>query len=373
MRKKHFRLDRAGLGSLLRTLQSRGYHTYGPRIQDQAIQWLPVSTADDLPAGWTTENSPGAYRLTRTTDNFLFGFWTGQDSLKRFLHPPRACLTRIEMNGGLRASPTAPAAEKRAFLGVRACDLAAVAALDRVLLGDQFVDETYKANREACLLIGVNCTASGNTCFCASMNTGPQVKSGCDIVLTEREGGDFLAQPLTTLGAGILEEAGATPSPAEWPAQAAEACARAGAAQTRAVNPESAKPALERNFEHPRWEQTARRCFNCGNCTSVCPTCFCVNVEDTSSLDGHSAERWRAWDSCFTQNFSYIHGGSIRLTPKSRYRQWLSHKFARWQDQFGTPGCVGCGRCIGWCPAGIDVTEEVAALEGAAQGGSRGD
>ena len=79
-------------------------------------------------------------------------------------------------------------------------------------------------------------------------------------------------------------------------------------------------------------------------------------------LYGARAERWRKWDSCFTLDFSYIHGGSVRTSAAARYRQWLSHKLATWIDQFGSSGCVGCGRCITWCPVGIDITEEVAAI-----------
>jgi ferredoxin len=97
----------------------------------------------------------------------------------------------------------------------------------------------------------------------------------------------------------------------------------------------------------------------------VCPTCFCTTVEDGSSVAGRDAQRWRKWDSCFTENFSYIHGGSVRLSVKARYRQWLTHKLAYWIDQFGALGCVGCGRCITWCPGQIDITEEVAAIRGA--------
>ena len=119
------------------------------------------------------------------------------------------------------------------------------------------------------------------------------------------------------------------------------------------------KELLYRNYEHPRWDDVAARCLTCANCTMVCPTCFCTTVEDVTDLSGEHAERWRKWDSCFTADFSYIHGGSVRATPKSRYRQWLTHKLATWIDQFGESGCVGCGRCITWCPVAIDLTEEV--------------
>jgi sulfhydrogenase subunit beta (sulfur reductase) len=121
---------------------------------------------------------------------------------------------------------------------------------------------------------------------------------------------------------------------------------------------------LAGNLEHPRWDDVAERCLTCGNCTLVCPTCFCSSIEDTSDLAGEEAARTRVWDSCFSLDYSYIHGGSVRTSGRSRYRQWLTHKLGTWHDQFGTSGCVGCGRCITWCPVGIDITAEVAALRG---------
>jgi Fe-S-cluster-containing hydrogenase component 2 len=130
----------------------------------------------------------------------------------------------------------------------------------------------------------------------------------------------------------------------------------------RKIDTVGIKELLYSNYEHPRWDQVAARCLSCANCTMVCPTCFCTTVEDVTDLSGEHAERWRKWDSCFTANFSYIHGGNIRATVKSRYRQWMTHKLATWIDQFGESGCVGCGRCITWCPVAIDLTEEVRAI-----------
>jgi ferredoxin len=131
---------------------------------------------------------------------------------------------------------------------------------------------------------------------------------------------------------------------------------------TRAVRTEGIRELLAATLDHPRWDDVASRCLTCTNCTLVCPTCFCSTVEDVTDLTGRTAERWRRWDSCFTLGHSYLHGGSVRSTARDRYRQWLTHKLGTWIDQFGHSGCVGCGRCITWCPVGIDITEEVAAL-----------
>jgi len=366
MRHSTHKLTIDNLNKLIGVLRDRGYEVIGPLIRDHAIAFGPVSSVDDFPAGWTADTEAGHYRLQPRADGAIFGYWVSPVSLKQYVHPPQQRLVKIEkQNGSLHIVPETPAAVKRAFIGVRSCDLAALHVLDRVLLHDRFVDDTYAANRRDMIVVAVNCTESAPTCFCASLGTGPKAQSGFDIALTERCGdaeSEFLAEAGTETGAELLREAGAGAAPQEWLRQAQRACGQAASAQKRRVDAGIARQVADAQFENRRWDETGKRCLACANCTMSCPTCFCVNAEDRSDLSGAGAERWRTWDSCFTQSFSYIHGGSVRLSVKSRYRQWLSHKLARWQDQFETPGCVGCGRCITWCPVGIDLTAEYNAL-----------
>ncbi|MGJ5817172.1 4Fe-4S dicluster domain-containing protein [Paludibaculum fermentans] len=370
MRRSFYRLDCSVLSALLDLLKQRGYSLLGPQVCGNAIRWKPLEQLADLPAGLTARLAPSEYRLQDGTNGGFFQHPGGLDSIKPILHPPRQTITTIRKAGDqLEVVQETPPSIKRAFLGIPACELAAVAALDRVLLQNGEADEVYSANRSEAFFIAVHCTHSAPTCFCASMGTGPRARTGFDIALTERLDGEhpeFLAEAGSSLGTRFLEEANAPPAPPEWARQSNEATQRAAEGQTRKVNRQAVREVIENTFDHPRWEQTAKRCLSCGNCTSSCPTCFCVNYEEQSSLDLSVAQRVRVWDSCFTHSFSYIHGGSIRLTPKSRFRQWVSHKLARWHDQFGVTGCVGCGRCIVWCPAGIDITEEFAVLEQAA-------
>jgi formate hydrogenlyase subunit 6/NADH:ubiquinone oxidoreductase subunit I len=163
-------------------------------------------------------------------------------------------------------------------------------------------------------------------------------------------------------GAQVLAAVPHRPAKPEEEEAAGRVVARTAGQMGRAMDTSDIKDLLYRNYEHPRWDAVAARCLTCANCTMVCPTCFCSTVEDVTDLKGEHAERWRKWDSCFTADFSYIHGGSIRATPRARYRQWMTHKLATWIDQFGSSGCVGCGRCITWCPVAIDITEEVRAI-----------
>lgn len=363
------------LAKLIDALVRRGHEVIGPRLRDGAIVYDTIESLQDLPAGWTDEQEPGRYRLKHREDDALFGYAVGPQSWKNYLHPADVRLWSAERQGETfrilnnEAKPQRP----HAFLGARACELAAIAVQDRVLLGDKYRDPIYDQHRRGALIIAVQCTQAASTCFCASMGTGPQVSNGFDLVLTELlgpEGHRFLVAAGSDLGAEILTELETVPA---TEADHQEAGARVGAAvcqQVRSIDTAGIKELLYENFEHPRWDNVASRCLTCANCTMVCPTCFCTSVEDVTDITGDHAERWRRWDSCFTQNFSYIHGGSVRTSARARYRQWMTHKLASWIDQFGSSGCVGCGRCITWCPVGIDITEEVRAIR---EGGKDGN
>jgi sulfhydrogenase subunit beta (sulfur reductase) len=357
------------LASLFSLLKDRGYEVIGPTVRDGAVTYDIVEKIEDLPAGWGDEQSSGRYRLKERKDSALFGYNLGPQGWKRYLHPPELQMFEGHRNGDafkILRSRLEPV--KRAFLGVRPCELAAIDRLDRVFTGDRYVNPDYRARRQNVLIIAVNCTQAAGTCFCTSMGTGPAAKAGFDLALTELSGKKqslFVVESGSAEGAELLSQMQSREATAEECA-AADAAIEATSRQIeRKLDTEGLRELLEESFEHPRWEHVAARCLSCANCTMVCPTCFCTTVEDVTDVSGQTAERWRKWDSCFTDSFSYIHGGSVRLSVKSRYRQWLTHKLAYWVDQFGTFGCVGCGRCITWCPGRIDITEEVAAIRGA--------
>ena len=214
-------------------------------------------------------------------------------------------------------------------------------------------------------VVAVQCGQAGGTCFCVSMNTGPVADGGFDLALTEViDGGEhyFAVEVGSERGAEVLTDVPHREALDTDRNAAAAVHARTAASMGRELDTTGIKELLYRNYEHPRWDEVADRCLTCGNCTMVCPTCFCSAVEDETDLSGEEAERWRVWDTCFSVDYSHIHGGSIRPSGRSRYRQWMTHKLGTWHDQFGSSGCVGCGRCITWCPVGIDITEEVAAI-----------
>ena len=363
------------LDALLGALRERGHTLLGPTVRDGAIVLDEIGGVSDLPAGWTDEQDGGRYRLRRRDDGALFGYAVGPHAWKRYLHPPAVVRWRARRDdGGFVAEPDKAPPPRYAFVGVRPCELAAIRVQDLVFLGGSFVDPAYRSRRESAFVLAVDCGSPAGTCFCVSMGTGPKAGPGFDLALTEVIGDGrhvLVAEVGTERGA---EVAGAVPHrPAEPADLEAARAVTAGAAgrMGRSLDTDGLKDLLYRRYEDPRWDEVAKRCLACSNCTMVCPTCFCATVEDETDLLGTATERRRIWDSCFSQEFSYVHGGSVRTSGSARYRQWITHKLATWHDQFGVSGCVGCGRCITWCPVGIDITAEARALRQGETQGSR--
>ena len=360
-------LERGDFQNLLAALGAGGRRVIGPTIRDGAIIYDEISRVEDLPVGWRDEQSPGRYRLERSGREAYFDYVVGPQSWKKILHPPEVRLWSAKREGtGFTIEGREDSPRRYAFLGVRGCEMEAIARLDRILLQGAYVDTTYAGNRDGLFLVAVNCGRSGGNCFCTSMGTGPRVGRGYDLVLTELIddlGHRFLIEAGTLRGEQLLEELpvrAALASDLDTAARLVEATA---AGMGRKVETEGLRELLREQTASPVWDEVAQRCLNCANCTMVCPTCFCTTVEDVTDLTGDNAERWQKWDSCFTMDFSHLHGGSVRQSTRARYRHWLTHKMSTWIDQFGEAGCVGCGRCITWCPVGIDLTAEIKALQ----------
>ena len=359
---------RDGLSALFNLLRDRGYTLIGPTLRDGAIIYDALDTVDDLPIGKTDEQQGGHYRVTDRGDEAFFGFAVGPESFKKYLHVPTQELWSATRDsaGKLTIAAAETEAPKYAFIGIRSCEIHAIAIQDKVLKDGDHRDPHYAVRREDNLFIAVNCMEAGGTCFCVSMNTGPAVSEGYDLALTELTGDShsFLVESGSERGHALLAKLPGRAGDGQDIRRARKVTENTAAQMGRAIDDSSGVPELlARNLEHARWDEVAERCLSCGNCTQVCPTCFCTTTVDTSELSGDGAARSRHWDSCFTLDFSYLHGGSVRHSTKSRYRQWMTHKLSSWVDQFGTSGCVGCGRCITWCPVGIDITEEVRAIQ----------
>jgi formate hydrogenlyase subunit 6/NADH:ubiquinone oxidoreductase subunit I len=367
-------LEADAFDALLDGLRQRGYSPVGPTLRDGAIVLDELAAAKDLPVGWVDEQEGGRYRLRRREDGALFGYAVGPHAWKRYLHPPALVRWRAHRHDtGFVAEPETSPPPRHAFVGVRPCELAAILVQDRVFLAGPFVDPAYRSRRESAFVLAVDCGSPAGTCFCASMGTGPKAGPGFDLRLTEviGEGRHVLVTEVgTERGAEVAAAVAARPAEPDDLERARAVTTAAEGRMGRSLETDGLKEALYRRYEDPRWDEVAKRCLACANCTMVCPTCFCATVEDETDLTGSSTERRRIWDSCYSQEFSYVHGGSVRTSGGARYRQWITHKLATWHDQFGASGCVGCGRCITWCPVGIDITTEARAVrQGEAQGG----
>jgi len=357
-------IEATRLDSLVKALRKSGYTTIGPKARDGAVVLEKFSSADELPLGLVDDQQPGAYRLSKAKKPAYFDFTHGAQTWKRYLFPPKEKLWTAQKTAAgfeVQAEVDAP---KYAFIGVRACELAAIQIQDKVFVDGEHTATGYKARRDKALIVALNCRRAGGTCFCTSMDTGPKVKDGFDLALTElttKDSHTFLVEAGSERGEKILARLDGRLATGDDLKAAKKAVNKAAKSMGRDM-PKDAAKVLADNLESPRWQEIAKRCLDCANCTMVCPTCFCNTTTDTTSLDGQTSERWRQWDSCFTLDFSYIHGGAIRRDGAQRYRQWMSHKLSTWHDQFGVSGCVGCGRCITWCPVGIDITAEVRAM-----------
>jgi NAD(P)H-flavin reductase/Pyruvate/2-oxoacid:ferredoxin oxidoreductase delta subunit len=363
-------LPTARLEDLVAALQADGRRVVGPVVEDGALKMSEIDHAAELPFGWTVRTAPGLVRLEqrptgapgadRAFDNGPA--WSG---IKPWTFPPRVDALSLETrsDGSLAVRVEAPTAQPTAVIGARACDLAALAVHDRVLAGGPAVDADYAARRADLLVVAVECAMATSTCFCPSMGTGPEVTTGADVVLAEVDGG-FVARGDTVAGTRLLDHLELSPAADRQTTRAIEQVAATRAAMGIAVDTDGLHDRLLANLDSPRWAEIADRCLACANCTLVCPTCFCTGTEIGSDLDGHESTATRAWDSCFTAGFAQVVGGSFRPRHRDRYRQWLTHKFGTWFDQFGTSGCVGCGRCVAWCPVGIDVREELNIIAG---------
>jgi len=358
-------LDREGLATLIDLLREDGRTVIAPTVADGAIVYGEVTSVAQLPVGWGDRQQAGSYRLERRSDDAVFGYNMGPTSWKRWTYPSRTPIgtSRMTADGGATFGTTEPEPPMLAFLGVRACEIEALRIQDTVLTAGPYVDADYAARRASALIIAVNCTTAASTCFCTSMGSGPEVTGGYDIALTELANGGFLVDAATPAGEALVARLVTRAMTIDEAVAAAQSLAAVRTRIGDQVATAGLHDRLLANLDHDRWAQVAERCLSCANCTLVCPTCFCSSIERVTDLDGADSTSLRVWDSCFTGNFGIMADGvNARPRPKDRYRQWLTHKFATWWDQFGSWGCVGCGRCITFCPAAIDIREELAAI-----------
>ena len=329
----------------------------GPSLSEGVVRLRELKGAGDLDAGVVDIQGPGSY-VVAGKSAFLFASVNGPDSPKTYLHPAEVELSKIvAKSSDLELLSAFHSNRKYAFFGIRPCDLRGVGIMDRTMLVPGFEDTVYSALREDSIFIVVNCTRAGENCFCASMGAGPAAASGYDVAITELP--EKLLFDIPEKNMGLFKGIELIAATEEELRKGEEMVRHAGEQMGRRISQKDPARQMYAALDSPVWGKTAERCLACGNCTMVCPTCFCNTIVDRTNLKDGSVSRVRIWDSCLSKDFVYSAGGNPRQQRSARYRQFVMHKFAYWPDEFGTYGCVGCGRCITWCPVGIDITDTV--------------
>jgi sulfhydrogenase subunit beta (sulfur reductase) len=358
-------ISKPELNKLLTKLKGAGYKTIGPVVKNKSLVYEQIEGLSDLPYGYETDQKPGQYRIHKNGGSEYFQATPGASTWKKYLTPPRTKLFGlVNIDNNWKEVPVSEIHPRYVFIGVRPCEIEAIKIQDSVLIRDDYVDPLYKKIRDDLIIIAVNCLHPADTCFCTSVGGSPEAKDGYDLRLTELDD-MFLVNIGSQRGIDMVELMEYATANALSLQIEDEMLVEAKAKVHVGINNNQNLPELlMNNLKDPAWEVVGAKCLNCGSCTSVCPTCFCWDVQDVTNLHGTETQRDKIWDSCFNPSFTaHAGGGSSRPTTTSRLRQRLTHKFGSWVEQHGGEGCVGCGRCIAWCPAKIDIREEISVLQ----------
>ena len=354
-------LPKPDLERLFAALQAADYTVDGPRVTNGVIQFDRLDGPDGLPWGISDDQDAGRYRLVAGPAHRAFTWTTAPQALKPLTFPPRETLWSVTRSpdGQLGFEEHRPPQARRAVIGVRACDLAGLDIQDRHFGARE--DPWFLSRRNGLFIVAVNCARSAPTCFCAATGDGPAVTSGYDLLLDELDE-SFLVWAGSNEGEALIARLGLAAASTDQVEAAAAQQQAASEMQKRRIPEGRLETALEKQRSSPVWDSIAQRCLACGNCTAVCPTCFCHRHTEAPALDATASTHGREWDSCFSEGHSLAHGHPLRRDIAHRYRQWLSHKLGAWHTQYGRSGCTGCGRCITWCPVGIDLTVSISAV-----------
>ncbi len=247
-------------------------------------------------------------------------------------------------------APAAPA--PAVVFGVRPCDARSLAVLNAVYLKD-YNDALYKSNIDNTTIVGISCAKCDEYCFCTSVGGSPGDTEGSDILLTEVDGGNYLAEIITEKGKTLADSA---------PELFAAAGNEDKAKHLADVKPQFDMKALGQKlpgvFDAEIWITQSLRCIGCGTCSYVCPACTCFDIQDET--DASKGIRYRCWDSCgFGQFTLHTSGHNPREVQSQRWRQRIMHKFSYQPDQLQVTGCVGCGRCSRACPVDMNILQHI--------------
>ena len=285
---------------------------------------------------------------------------------KKYLHPQKENLITYNRTNGLEAK-LPEIDRKTVVLGVHPCDARAVMVYD-VVFGGDMPDPYYWNRRKNTIIVAISCTLPDENCFCMSLDDcGPTLEDkGFDLLMTDI-GDSYLIEVGSMEGSLLLQHQGIFEKATEKARADKNKTVEISKMKIQRKIPDvkNLPKFMEQHYDHPVWAKEAEKCVSCGSCTFVCPTCFCYHVEDITKFNLEDGNRVRMWDSCQLIDFAEVAmGENFRENREARLKWRIYHKLAYWQEQFNNLGCTGCGRCISYCIANIDMTQALAEIRG---------
>ena len=262
-----------------------------------------------------------------------------------------------------RMAPDEFVQKNRIILGVKACDLKALELLDRALVNQDFVDPAYKHWRENSTIVTTDCGAAGETCHCNLVGGQPFAESGFDLNLS-RLNGDYVVTVGSDRGEALLNVMKKEVKLTQAPDSAKRAVDDNRKAVQKQLAEQNAAFSRSTTFDHLRsvefdlWADESKQCIGCGACTHICPTCYCLILNDETEAQKFVKER--TYDSCQWNGYARVAGGGTpRPDMSKRFRNRYLCKFDYMAHNFDHIGCTGCGRCTEACAGEIDFREVV--------------
>lgn len=333
-----FVLDKKDLNSFVKKIAKK-YEVVGPVRKGKKYTFEKISSVEEMSLDYDTTILPP----------------------KKLLLPPKEKLFSFSIEDGVVKIKEEKEERKTVLFAVHPCDVNAILLLDKVMEKD-FLDPYYFGKRRGMVLIAMNCTQPRENCFCTSFDTGPELKVGYDLLLSDL-GKKYLVEVGTEDGEKLVKGAKLRNAKKEDMKEKKKRINIVKRKIRKAIEIENLEKYLKKNFDHEKWGELKEKCLFCGSCTLVCPTCFCYNVTDFNSHTLRTGERIRNWDSCLTLEFAEVAlGGNFRKERDARIKQRIYHKLDYFKEQFDSLGCVGCGRCIDACVMEIDITEVISAI-----------
>ncbi|MGD0276344.1 MAG: 4Fe-4S dicluster domain-containing protein [Syntrophales bacterium] len=289
----------------------------------------------------------------------LVRYANSKNAPKNFFFPHTELMMKYTRTPkGMTFKEKGPEAPEAVLFGVRPCDARSLVLLDRLFDQEKYRDNYYIERRARITVISMACVHPPYaTCFCTSVDGAPVSSDGADILITDVED-NYLVEFLSEKGQKYLSYFGNAAADEAAVARKEEIARQAASEIKSHIPAKEIKPILDVNFEHPFWNTIHQKCLACGTCTFLCPTCHCFDISD--EVKGADGIRIRNWDSCMFPLFTLeTSGHNPRTTQKERWRQRAMHKFKYYVDNFNAIACVGCGRCVMYCPVNIDIRKIV--------------